>query len=223
VRVIDGDTIEVEIDGEVFTLRYIGIDTPETVDPTTPQECFGAEASAANANLVLNKDAELEKDVSDTDRFGRLLRYVYVGGELVNERLVRDGYAVSSTFPPDVKHQDRFTAAEREAREAGRGLWAPCGGADRPLVQATPVPTPVPVVATQPPAPPPPPPPVAPPPTQPPVAGNCDPHYPTICVPPPPPDLNCGDIPQYARFTVLAPDPHGFDGNDNDGIGCESN
>lgn len=122
-RVIDGDTIEVEIDGTTYDVRYIGIDTPETVHPDKPVQCFGPEASARNKELVEGQMVGLEKDVSETDRFGRLLRYVWVGDEMVNAALVRDGYAQVSTFPPDVRHQDLFLQLQREAREAGRGLW----------------------------------------------------------------------------------------------------
>ena len=138
-RVVDGDTIEVEIGGVEYDVRYIGIDTPETVHPSKPVGCFGPEASARNKELVQGKTVGLEKDVSETDRFGRLLRYVWVGEEMVNAALVRDGYAQSSTYPPDVKHQQMFLDLQRQAREAGRGLWgavctsptaAPVGGAD---------------------------------------------------------------------------------------------
>src|SRR3990172_3375325 len=120
ISVVDGDTIHVLIDGQRYTVRYIGIDTPETVDPRRPVGCFGAEASAENKRLVEGKTVGLERDVSETDRFGRLLRYVYVGDGMVNETLVRRCYAQASTFPPDVKYQERFLAAQREAREAGR-------------------------------------------------------------------------------------------------------
>jgi micrococcal nuclease len=123
VRAVDGDTIELENGDKV---RYIGIDTPETVDPRKSIQCFGIEAKSYNENLVLNKTVRLEKDVSDKDSFGRLLRYVYVGDIFVNDKLVREGYARVSTFPPDVKFSDQFLAAEREAREANRGLWKSC-------------------------------------------------------------------------------------------------
>jgi micrococcal nuclease len=126
VRVVDGDTIDVELGGATLRVRYIGVDTPETVDPRRPVGCFGQEASDSNKALVDGMQVELEKDVSETDSFGRLLRYVYVGGEMVNEVLVREGYAQVSTFPPDVKYVDRFLAAQREAREADRGLWGAC-------------------------------------------------------------------------------------------------
>ena len=127
LRVIDGDTILVEIGGRQERVRYIGVDTPETVAPDLPVECFGQEASAANRALVEGKTVRLEKDISDRDRFGRLLRYVYVDGVLVNAALVQRGYATAVTFPPDVRESERFRALEREAREAGRGLWSACG------------------------------------------------------------------------------------------------
>ncbi len=130
VRVVDGDTIIVEIDGREERLRYIGVDTPESVQPNTPVECFGREASAENARLVEGKRVILERDTSNRDRFERLLRYVYVveDGEriFVNEALVAGGFAHSSTFPPDVKYQDQLRAAQREARDEGRGLWGEC-------------------------------------------------------------------------------------------------
>ncbi len=126
LRVVDGDTIEVEIEGETYKVRYIGIDTPETVDPRRPVGCFGEEASAANKALVEGLIVGLEGDVSDTDRFGRLLRYVWLNdSEMVNAILVREGYAQSSAYPPDVRHQELFDGLEAAAREAGRGLWGP--------------------------------------------------------------------------------------------------
>lgn len=120
-RVVDGDTIQLENGQKV---RYIGIDTPETVDPRKPVQCFGREASNKNKELVEGKEVHLVKDVSETDKYGRLLRYVYVGDMFVNDYLVRNGYAHASTFPPDVKYQDQFKQAEQEARENKRGLWA---------------------------------------------------------------------------------------------------
>ncbi len=89
-------------------------------------ECFGKEAAQKNADLVLNKQVRLEKDVSETDRYGRLLRYVYVGDMLINKELINQGFARSSTYPPDVKFQDQFTAAEGRARIEQRGLWGAC-------------------------------------------------------------------------------------------------
>lgn len=137
IRVIDGDTIEIA-DGR--KVRYIGIDTPETVDPRKPVGCFGREASSKNRELVENADVELENDVSETDRYGRLLRYVYIiipgrGRVMVNEELVQEGFAQSSIFPPDVKHQEIFRKAEIEAIAGKKGLWGSC-------VLASPSPTP---------------------------------------------------------------------------------
>jgi len=96
-RVVDGDTIEVSIGGTLYRVRYIGIDTPETVAPDRPVGCYGPEASAANKALVEGKTVTLEKDVSDVDQYGRLLRYVYVGSTFVNAELVRQGGCVLTT------------------------------------------------------------------------------------------------------------------------------
>jgi len=121
IHSVDGDTIKLD-NGQV--LRYIGIDTPETVDPRKPIQCFGEEASDKNRELVEGKEVRLEKDVSETDKYGRILRYVYVGDTFVNDYLVRNGYAHSYSYPPDIKHQDQFKQAEEEARNNKRGLWA---------------------------------------------------------------------------------------------------
>lgn len=123
-RVVDGDTIVVDIDGKEYKVRYIGIDTPETVHPSKPVGYFGKEASAKNKELALNKKVQLEKDITDKDKYGRLLRYVYVDDIMVNEELVRLGYATAYTYPPDVKYVYKFLQAEREARAAKRGLWS---------------------------------------------------------------------------------------------------
>lgn len=123
VRVIDGDTIEIEGGQKI---RYIGIDTPETVDPRKPVQCFGVEASNRNKQLAEGKRVRLEKDVSETDKYGRLLRYVYIDGTFVNLLLVKEGFAHSSTYPPDVKYQNQFVEAERIAREQKKGLWGAC-------------------------------------------------------------------------------------------------
>jgi len=123
IKVIDGDTIKLE-NGEV--VRYIGIDTPETVHPSKPVQCFGREASNKNKELVEGKLVRLEKDITDRDKYGRLLRYVWVGDLFVNDYLVRQGYAYVYTYPPDVKYSEQFVQAQREARENNRGLWAVC-------------------------------------------------------------------------------------------------
>jgi micrococcal nuclease len=127
--VVDGDTINVDIDGETYALRYIGMDTPEVdaADPSVKQ--FADAATAANAALVEGEEVFLEQDVSETDQFGRLLRDVWVvraDGEmvLVNLELVRRGYAQVATFPPDVKYVELLTDAQESARAEGLGLWS---------------------------------------------------------------------------------------------------
>lgn len=122
-RVIDGDTIELE-NGE--RVRYIGIDTPETVDPRKPVQCFGVEASRKNKELVEGKSVRLEKDITDKDKYNRLLRYVWIDDILINLELVKQGFAHSYSYPPDIKYQDRFRLAEQQAREAKIGLWNSC-------------------------------------------------------------------------------------------------
>lgn len=198
--VTDGDTIRVLLDGQNVPVRYIGIDTPETQNGV---EWMGAEASAANAALVAGQQVILEKDVSETDQYGRLLRYVWVeqGGAwlFVNLELLRRGFAHVTTYPPDVKYVDAlFLPAQQAAREAGLGLWG---------AAPTAVPTPAPIAPLVP---------------QPP--SDCEPSYPDFCIPIGSVDLDCGDI-QWRRFTVRwdvpNPDPHRFDG-EGDGIGCES-
>ncbi len=120
-RVIDGDTIELE-NGE--KVRYIGINTPESVDPRKKVECFGKEAMMYNKNLVEGKEVSLVRDVSDRDVYGRLLRFVYLNdGIFINEILVKEGYAFVSSYPPDTSKQDIFRKAEATARNEGRGLW----------------------------------------------------------------------------------------------------
>ena len=126
-KIVDGDTIQLE---NGMKLRYIGIDTPESVDPRKTVECFAKEANKRNTELVLGKIVRLEKDISETDRYGRLLRYVYVEDTMINEQLVREGYAVSSSYPPDIKHQVQLKAAELGARENKRGLWGNCSITD---------------------------------------------------------------------------------------------
>ncbi len=118
IRVIDGDTIVVEGN---YRVRYIGIDTPEAY----PQvEAFGLEAWQVNRALVEGKVVRLEKDVSEVDKYGRLLRYVYVDNIFVNAELVKQGLAYAQAYPPDTKHQDYLETLEQEARQAGRGMWA---------------------------------------------------------------------------------------------------
>jgi len=117
-QVIDGDTIAIE---GGYKVRYIGIDTPE-IHPEL--EACGMEALEANRELVEGKEVRLERDVSETDKYGRLLRYIYVDGIFVNAELVRQGLAEARAYPPDTKYQDYLEELEAEAREAGRGMWA---------------------------------------------------------------------------------------------------
>ena len=123
-RVIDGDTIELEGGTRV---RLIGINTPETVDPRTTVQCFGKEASDYTKSLLKNGIVVLKKDISDTDKYGRLLRYVYLpDGTFVNLVLVQKGYAHANAYPPDIAHSKEFSAAQAAARSAGIGLWGAC-------------------------------------------------------------------------------------------------
>ncbi len=122
-RVVDGDTI-VLANGD--RVRYIGINTPESVQPGRPVECYGREAAQKNKDLVQGRRVTLEKDVSDRDSFGRLLRYVYVDGLFVNGELVKGGYAKAAPYPPDTRHHDTFVALQREASRSNLGLWGAC-------------------------------------------------------------------------------------------------
>jgi micrococcal nuclease len=125
-RVVDGDTVIVrERTGDV-RVRLIGVDAPESVKPGTPVQCFAIAASTYTKTALTDTLVRLEYDVERYDRYGRTLAYVWVGRTLFNEELVADGYAVVATFPPDVRYVGRFLAAERDAREHGRGLWSAC-------------------------------------------------------------------------------------------------
>lgn len=135
-RVVDGDTIEVKIDGEKFKVRLIGVDTPETKHPRKPVEPYGKEASECTKKKLDGKKVYLEKDVSDTDRYGRLLRYVWLKKpdkdkklteemlkDNFNLTLVKEGYGKSSTFPPDVKYAEIIKEYQREAVKENKGMW----------------------------------------------------------------------------------------------------
>jgi micrococcal nuclease len=127
VRVVDGDTIVIDRSRGNERVRYIGVDTPESVKPDTPVEFMAKEAAAANEALVGGREVVLETDVSDTDQYDRLLRYVWLrdgdGWVLANLELVRRGFAQVATFPPDVRWTEAFLAAQRVAHDAGLGLW----------------------------------------------------------------------------------------------------
>jgi len=125
-QVIDGDTLRLS-DGR--SVRLLGIDAPETVNPNLgAEQPFGRDASARLAQLVEGQDVALERDTTDRDHYGRLLRHVWVGGRLVSETLAREGLAWSYAVPPDLRHRERIRAAEAAARQAERGLW----GIERP-------------------------------------------------------------------------------------------
>ncbi|MDX1992331.1 MAG: thermonuclease family protein [bacterium] len=115
IRVIDGDTIDVELGGQEYRVRYVGVNTPER-----DEECY-AEARAANERLVSGQTVRMEADVSDTDRYDRLLRYIYVGDTFVNAELIRQGVAEVVLYEPDDREFDFFRALEREAQQANRG------------------------------------------------------------------------------------------------------
>ena len=183
VSTVDGDTVHVRYHGRTLDVRLIGVDTPETVDPSQPVQCFGEAASRFTARRLTGRRIHLEFDVERRDRYGRTLAYVWLGDRLFNRRLVAGGYATVSTYPPDVRYVARFEAAQRAARAAHRGLWHACAaghGSGR----------------------------------------RCDPAYPGVCIPSPPPDLDCADV-RFHDFRVLPPDPQTFDG-DRNGRGCET-
>ena len=201
-RITDGDTIR--CGGE--RVRLLLIDAPEA-----NQGPFGEAARAfLAAVLPVGTEARLVLDVERRDRYGRLLAYVYrPDGRMVNAVLARQGFAVPLVVPPNMRHVEAIRAAADSARANGIGLWAVeafectpddyrdgrCGEVGGPLVGAQ--------GATALPA----------------SRANCDPSYPEVCIPPPPPDLDCGDVPER-RFRVAGADPHRFDG-DRDGVGCE--
>ena len=135
VEVVDGDTVVVDLSGQHETLRLIGVDTPETVDPDQPPECFGAEASAHTKELLpAGTEIRLTRDVEARDRYDRLLVYVERAedGLFVNLDLVAGGWADDYPYPPNVAHQREFALAVSQARAEGLGLWTTCGNADTP-------------------------------------------------------------------------------------------
>ena len=126
IRVVDGDTIRVDLDGVEEPVRYIGVDTPESAIPGEPVECFGEEASRFNAGLVEDQTVRLEFDSERRDRYGRLLAYAHVGDTFVNAELIRQGFATTLTIPPNDSHAELFARFERAAGRDGRGLWEAC-------------------------------------------------------------------------------------------------
>jgi micrococcal nuclease len=126
IRVVDGDTIEVSLHGRREDVRYIGVDTPETVKPGTPVQCFGPAAHRLNERLVGGRTVRLVPGAERRDIYGRLLAYVYSGGRFINAVLVRRGYARTLTIAPNDAHAGLFHRLARRAGRAGRGLWGVC-------------------------------------------------------------------------------------------------
>jgi len=164
VRVIDGDTVDILYNGKTERIRLIGVDTPETVDPRKPVQCFGKEASAKLTSLLASKQVVLEIDATqgERDAYGRMLAYLFLpDGTHVNLALLEQGYAHEYTYRTPYKYQSSFKEAASQAREAKLGLWADatCAGdttkaATTPVIapvtpKPTPVPTPTPTVQTQ--------------------------------------------------------------------------
>jgi micrococcal nuclease len=201
LRVIDGDTVEVAYKGRTESVRVIGIDTPETVDPSGPVECWGPRASAEAERFLAGERVQLRFDKSQgrRDTYDRLLAHVVVpGGGDFGQWMISRGHAAEYTYDTAYNRQGRYTAAEAEARAAARGLRAACGGVDSALVQPS----------------------VAPPSSPRPFVdgSRCPPGY-GPCVPPYPPDVDCADV--DGPITVTGDDPHGLDG-DYDGIACDT-
>jgi micrococcal nuclease len=190
LSITDGDTIRVDRGHGSERVRYIGINTPEVGDPG------GSEATAENARLVEGRQIVLERDVSETDQFDRLLRYIWIHEgatwTFVNLELIERGFAQAATYPPDVRYVDLFVAAQQTARANEVGLWAP---APAPEAQPTDEPDEEP-------------------------GGNCHPSY-LPCLPIVG-DLDCPDVRAMglAPVTVKGPDSYRLDG-DHDGLGCE--
>jgi micrococcal nuclease len=196
-RVVDGDTLALT-DGR--RVRLVQIDTPELGSG----ECYSHAAARVLGRLTPTGSAvglEADPALDQVDQYGRLLRYVLAGGRNVNLELVEAGAATVWFYHGDRgRYAARLLAAARTARTAKRGLWGACPHAVwNPYGPATTGQSGPRAKAS---------------------SGGCDPSYPTVCIPPPPPDLDCRDI-SFRRFKVLPPDPHHFDGN-HDGVGCES-
>lgn len=124
----DGDTIKVDMNGQTETIRFIGVDTPETHDPRKVVQCFGQAAAAYTKDLIGSNPVRLEADPLSTnrDKYDRLLRYVYLpDGRLVQAEIIKNGYGFAYTSFPFTK-SDEFTAYQRDARQAGKGLWGSC-------------------------------------------------------------------------------------------------
>jgi micrococcal nuclease len=136
IRVIDGDTVDLRLDGSEERVRLIGIDTPESVSRTTPDQCWGAEASQALGHLLpTGTVVRVERDTEARDRYGRLLLYVHRSSDdlFVNQWMVQEGFAEVASYPPNDTFERHFAAVRNEARRQNLGLWAHCDGPDQPL------------------------------------------------------------------------------------------
>jgi micrococcal nuclease len=123
-NVIDGDTLDVKINNKEERVRLLLVDTPETKHPSKPIQPFGPEASEFTKQTLLGKQVRLEKDVSERDRYGRVLVYVWVDGKMHNETLIEKGLARVAVFPPDTKYVDEFREKQRQAQEKAIGIWS---------------------------------------------------------------------------------------------------
>lgn len=153
--ITDGDTIKVDINGKIETLRFIGIDTPETKDPRKPVQCFGPEASSKMQSFVQSKSVRLASDATqdNRDKYGRLLRYVFLeDGRNVGYEMVKDGYAHEYTYDKPYKYQSQFKRAEQTAHDSYSGLWATttCNGITNQELPPEPVAVPTPTYVPQP-------------------------------------------------------------------------
>jgi micrococcal nuclease len=211
VRVVDGDTIVVAYGGKQYKVRYIGMDAPETKDPNSSVERMGPQATVANTALVEGKTVFLEKDVSEVDRYDRLLRYVWLADgtawTLVNLELVRQGVAIAKSYPPDVRYDELYRAADADAQVAALGLYAATPAPPTPKPTAKPTARPTPKPSPKPTA-------------KPKPASKCHPSY-DPCLPIVG-DLNCPDVRDMGKapVEVIGPDDYGLD-RDDDGLGCE--
>jgi micrococcal nuclease len=225
VRIVDGDTIVVALNGKNVKVRYIGMDTSEDVDPKLPVQPMSREAATANTKLVAGKTVVMEKDVSETDRYGRLLRYVWLQKgatwTLVNLELVRQGFASAISYPPDTKYDDILASGQAEAQSLLLGRWDPAivatsATTPEPTPKPTPRPTPRPAPRPTP----------RPTPKPAPKTSNCSPNYSGACLKEGIGDYDCaggsGNGPNYVRgpVYVIGYDEFGLD-RDGDGIGCE--
>ncbi len=125
VRIVDGDTLIIDYNGVEERVRLIGVDTPESVHPdATKNNEFGVIASNFSKDYLESKEVSIELDVQERDKYGRILAYVYVGGQMYNKILLQEGMAKVATYPPNVRYVDDFKALEKTARESNKGLWA---------------------------------------------------------------------------------------------------